>query len=1062
MPKIRATDFNIQTGNVSSVTVVMPEHATGDVLLVFAGKDDATGSDPTTATSGWLVGGSGVSGGATTAAVRAGWFIKRATSAAEPDLVITSSDADTWSIIAMAIRGAGPSKTITNASWAASVSTFTITAHGYTTGAIVQIEGVTPSGYNGIYKVASTPTADTFTVADSVDPGAYTSGGTSYCIVDNHTGNGNTDATGAPYSVTGVTTNYDKSMAVFACLTGGTGCPVHYPGLVGVGNVDSAAEGLGVAYTIQRTAGATGSKDFYTNAVNSNQISFCVAVRDDGTGYEAPYWDTDYATLIHPFRGSATIITSDVWGTALTNYPTAGKDAVAACFQVDQSGGPSFVDYTTAANNSTDADVVPYPATEVAGAEGTGDWFAIGHAKPFNSLLFDRSGCTQGVAGVVAWEYWNGSAWAALSSVTDATTSFTSALADGQEVRWAFPPNFNWAARTLNGSASLFYVRARCTTLWTTNPTISQVYVGGRSLIYDAVGASADAGVIQFEDASNITATSSAVQAGGVFIDLGQTVNLASKIICGTYMFILPRDYVDSAQYKEGGGVHVWFADTSFNRKAWCVGSYLDTQMSGDKRNRFAIDWEQSTDTTHSRTTTDPSDTIADVGIANLAPRGAGGVFFSHMMAVDPTNAVLNGGSSTVPITFAEFLLMGDASPVQLFRDAELMIPVTFGGSGSMHYALDAFTIEFPGIATAPDDIYNRAPRSAAHYDSGVLGFRLDARSGDTLKLTNGKISSDSTWKFDILATASASATWDFTGLLLVNANVTLRAVHTFAGMTFQNCPTFTQNSAVIDGCTFSGTKITSNNPGLIDNCDFTSAGTGHAIEITATGTFTMSGDTYSGYGADGSTDAAIYNNSGGAVTINVDGGGDIPTVRNGAGASTTVESPVSTTITVIDAVTGSAISGARVLVTASDNTGPMPFQETVTSITRSGSTATVNHTAHGLVDGKKVMIKGANEKEYNGVYTLTRIDANSYSYTVSGTPATPATGTVKATGVVIDGTTNGSGIATDSRTHATDQPITGRVRKATGGTLYKTGAVAGTVDSATGFSTTVQMIPDQ
>jgi hypothetical protein len=431
------------------------------------------------------------------------------------------------------------------------------------------------------------------------------------------------------------------------------------------------------------------------------------------------------------------------------------------------------------------------------------------------------------------------------------------------------------------------------------------------------------------------------------------------------------------------------------------------------------------------------------------------------MMAVTPTNCVLNGGSTSIPISLDEFLALGDASPVQLFRDGILMIPVTFGGSDPMHYVLDGFTLSFPGVATPWTDPYNVLPRSSAHYDEGTLGFKLDARSGDTLKMTNGKISSVSPWAFDILSTASSGATWDFSGLLLVNANVTLRAVHTFSGMTFQNCPSFTQNSAVIDGSSFYGTKVTANNPGLIDNCDFTSSGAGHAIEITATGTYTMSGDTFVGYGADGTTDAAIYNNSGGAVTINVDGGGDIPTIRNGAGASTTVESPVSTTVTVVDIVTGDPIQDARVLVTASDGTGPMPFDETVT-ISRSGSTATVSHTGHGLVDGKKVLIKGAGQQEYNGVHTITVTGANSYTYTVSGTPATPATGTIKATGVVIDGTSDVDGLIVDTRTHTSDQPISGRVRKATSGTKYKTGVISGVVSTTSGFSITVQLIRDE
>jgi hypothetical protein len=46
-----------------------------------------------------------------------------------------------------------------------------------------------------------------------------------------------------------------------------------------------------------------------------------------------------------------------------------------------------------------------------------------------------------------------------------------------------------------------------------------------------------------------------------------------------------------------------------------------------------------------------------------------------------------------------------------------------------------------------------------------------------------------------------------------------------------------------------------------------------------------------------GSTDAAIYNNAGGAVTINVSSGGDTPSVRNGASATTVVNNNISLTL---------------------------------------------------------------------------------------------------------------------------------------------------------------------
>jgi hypothetical protein len=225
----------------------------------------------------------------------------------------------------------------------------------------------------------------------------------------------------------------------------------------------------------------------------------------------------------------------------------------------------------------------------------------------------------------------------------------------------------------------------------------------------------------------------------------------------------------------------------------------------------------------------------------------------------------------------------------------------------------------------------------------------------------------------------------------------------------------------------------------------------------SATGSpFTFTSLTFSGNTKD------VRNESGGAITINIVSGTTPTTEDSGGGSATTlVINPVDTTITVKDIDGGAAVSGARVLVTASDNTGTMPFEKT-TTISRVSSTATAACTGHGLVDGKKALIKGADQQEYNGVFAITFISANSFSYTVSGSPTTPATGSIKTTGVVIDGTTNGSGVITDTRSHASNQPITGRVRKATSGTLYKTGVVSGTIDNSTGFSTTVQLIADQ
>lgn len=69
----------------------------------------------------------------------------------------------------------------------------------------------------------------------------------------------------------------------------------------------------------------------------------------------------------------------------------------------------------------------------------------------------------------------------------------------------------------------------------------------------------------------------------------------------------------------------------------------------------------------------------------------------------------------------------------------------------------------------------------------------------------------------------------------------------------------------------------------------------------------------------------------------------------------------------------------------------------TPTSITRSGATATVvTPLNHGLVTGDYVVIRGADQAEYNGFFEVTRVNDTTFTYQVTGTPASPATGTLE------------------------------------------------------------------
>jgi len=123
---------------------------------------------------------------------------------------------------------------------------------------------------------------------------------------------------------------------------------------------------------------------------------------------------------------------------------------------------------------------------------------------------------------------------------------------------------------------------------------------------------------------------------------------------------------------------------------------------------------------------------------------------------------------------------------------------------------------------------------------------------------------------------------------------------------TFNRCNSITQISATFDGCLISrlvnSGGVSVNNMELISNCDFVSDGTGHAMTLTsahASNEYTFTGNTFTGYASvsGSSGDEAIYNNSGGHVTIYIDNG-DMPSIRNGTGASTTLINAVVLTLT--------------------------------------------------------------------------------------------------------------------------------------------------------------------
>jgi len=105
-----------------------------------------------------------------------------------------------------------------------------------------------------------------------------------------------------------------------------------------------------------------------------------------------------------------------------------------------------------------------------------------------------------------------------------------------------------------------------------------------------------------------------------------------------------------------------------------------------------------------------------------------------------------------------------------------------------------------------------------------------------------------------------------------------------------------------------------------------------------------------------------------------------------------------------VDALTyydGTSITTYTTLTTPTNLTVTPRFTGVyaITSITRSSQVATVTTTsAHGRATGDYVTISGAAQAEYNITAQITVTSLTTFTYTVTGTPATPATGTCIAT----------------------------------------------------------------
>lgn len=524
------------------------------------------------------------------------------------------------------------------------------------------------------------------------------------------------------------------------------------------------------------------------------------------------------------------------------------------------------------------------------------------------------------------------------------------------------------------------------------------------------------------------------------------------------------------------GGLRIKFEDSSANTSEWYVGG-KDTYSGGWKR--FVV-YTGSTPDYVSGTVVWTAIRKVKFGFKALTKsKLADNVFIDDVRTGSVTQGIkVTGGSLGSEGDFDEVVSGDETAIAGVIRKAGSYFingavqfgdtatnSIFFADNSQVIYTEDTYRTYTTGNRGSVESLVSASHYKVTiiNYATGTCNFELGTKSGSRGVQGCTFISQDAGSGIDFIATDG-----DIDVLKLYGCK--------FQGADSIALPSTTANREVIDFVAESCGEI------LADTCKlqyFTiitpktkgvrMSGTTHnisdgtiidppnGVNIPNTGTYTFDNLVFSG--TNGTTKYDVENSSSGLVTINATNGSNPSYVNNsGGGATTTINNAVNLKVTVKDS-SGTGITGVRVLMEA-DSGGSAPHEVTVT-ITRVTTTATVSHTAHGLATGQYVIIRKADQQEYNGVFTITKIDANSYSFTVSGTPVTPATGTIKATQAFMSELSVAGGVAEESFNFGAAQPYTGVARKSSGTPFYRDSSFSGTIGSG-GLDIPVQLELDE
>jgi hypothetical protein len=188
----------------------------------------------------------------------------------------------------------------------------------------------------------------------------------------------------------------------------------------------------------------------------------------------------------------------------------------------------------------------------------------------------------------------------------------------------------------------------------------------------------------------------------------------------------------------------------------------------------------------------------------------------------------------------------------------------------------------------------------------------------------------------------------------------TFGSASAITGSTFRRCDIVATGGGSVSGGVFDNTvgtwALQMDGTRTLSGTTFVSADNGeHAIYIDETGTYTITDCTFTNYDTtNGGSNTVIYNNSGGAVTINVSGNTGTISYTNGTSASTSVQSSSTINIHVQDEAK-TDVASANVYINDDDsgaaevNTTTDANGDVSTSYSGSATTSTLRVRKYGF-----------------------------------------------------------------------------------------------------------------